>query len=167
MSDLFDLCLSPTRLLAGWQTAHRPAVGAPGRSGDGRVLSLSGSDRPMPLNTTPAAATTSQRYRLWCGTGRPTRQACTDGAASPCGSRTQRWNAGRPWGPSGQARYTNAAIQTSLTKRRRCHTVGSRIDRQHRPASLLSRSVAGGEAWREVAPGMAKAGTWRLVPPAA
>jgi hypothetical protein len=61
-------------------------------------------------------------------------------------------------GPSGQARYTNAAIQTSLTKRRRCHTVGS----PHRPASLLSRSVAGGEAWREVAPEMAKAGTWHL-----
>jgi hypothetical protein len=32
----------------------------------------------------------------------------------------------------------------------------ARIDRQHRTASLRSGSMAGGEAWRQVAPEMAK-----------
>ena len=106
-------------------------------------------------------------------------------------------------GPSGQARYMNAAIQTSLMLRaafklalrqieglmtsvlslmgltisapdhttvsRRAVTLPviqatvsaarsvARIDRQHQPASLWGRSVAGGEAWREVSPDMAQA----------
>jgi hypothetical protein len=105
-------------------------------------------------------------------------------------------------GPCGQARYTSAAIQTTLMLRaafkvalrqierlmtsvlslmgltisapdhttvsRRAVTLpviqatnpawpAARVDRQHRPASLRSGSVAGGEAWREVSPDMAQA----------
>ena len=55
-----------------------------------------------PINTTPTVAIIFRRCRSRYGTGRPMRRACADGAASPCGSRTQRWNAGRPLGPAGR-----------------------------------------------------------------
>jgi hypothetical protein len=165
------------------------------------MITLSGSDRPIPINTTLTAATTSRGCRSRCGTGRPTRRDCADGAASPCGSRTQRWNAGRPLDPAGRlgipARPSRpdaaCGVQAAVAADRGPDDVGAvvdgfddfsagshhsqpsrgdaaghpgdvsaawsvaRIDRQHGSASLRSGSVAGGEAWCEVAPEMAKA----------
>jgi len=111
-------------------------------------------------------------------------------------------------GPGGPARYTNAALQTSLMLRTAFkrplrqteglmasvltlldltisapdHAMVSRravtlpviqpasvppgplhVDRQHRPAGLRGRPMAGGEAWREVAPDLQPAS--RPAPP--
>ena len=48
-----------------------------------------------------------------CRTGRPTKRACADGGSLTLWieDAVQRWNAGRPLGRAGKARYTDAAIQ--------------------------------------------------------
>ena len=106
----------PSSRLVGMDNAtalvHSAGLGMVGCS------SLSGSDRSMPHkhNADRRHHIPKMSFR-GAELGRPTRQACADRAASPCGSRTQRWNAGQTTGPSGQARYTGAAIQTSLMLR--------------------------------------------------
>jgi hypothetical protein len=54
----------------------------------------------------------SFKVRNW-----PAYEAGLRRGGQPCGSRTQRWNAGQTIGPCGQARYTNAAIQACVMLR--------------------------------------------------